>query len=882
MKFDYQASVIVPVYNVEDYLEICLDSLVNQTIDKSKMEVLVINDGSPDNSWEICKRYSEKYDFIKAFSKENEGLSATRNFGIKHAKGKYLFFLDSDDYFTPPTVEKVTNYFDSVYDKVDMVAYNEVRYNQERILKPHFRFKMLKRQGVYDLEEYPYLTQTRVNVCVKNIGEDNVLFNTTPGFKLEDQEYCNRVLMPKMKMGYCPGGTYMYNKGNESSIMRIYFHAYYLFETSIKYFEELFANFSGKVPKYFQAMFINDINWRLSDDILYPYHYEGEERERAKRRIIDLLNRVDSDTILEHPMIEIYRSCYWLAKKENTSIEFIQDSEGLKLMIDGNEAYKQEDFVVIGHKPRVEGGVFKLTGFIKSPIFNFLNRDEYDVYAVENGEYKKLDTFVSVHSNYRAKIVTNIFPAFHYSCDIAENNKVSFAVRIRNQKYSSHFWFMQYSGFGKHCKTISRGGYMIKNKKNYLSIKPSSPDKTDRLDYLHTVPFLRHPHIAMLRLKSVKYRKQHRIWLYYDFYSVEKDNGYFQFANDLKHDDGIERYYVLTHEYEDLDSVFTPEQKKHLVKFGSQEHKLLFVCAERIFTAYYGLAPVNPFDSAKQKHLFFEDLMRMRTIYLQHGVLHAALRLNNSEERSQAEEIVVSSPFEIENYTQNYAYKEENLIPTGMARYDYIDKNHKPMDRILFAPSWRRYITTEIKASNWKVNTEKIMKSDYYKNFLAFLSNRELHRCLEEHGVYLDIKLHPILSSMTGLFDIDCDYVNMVHHDVDVADYKAFVTDFSSYVFDFAYLERPIRYFVPDYPQFKSGMNHYRDLDLPFDKAFGKMFTDPEKAAEHLAQMVSSDFRCEEIYAKRMADFYFKFDGNCAENLYKFVTEQDKKLSEAK
>ncbi|MDD6463789.1 MAG: glycosyltransferase family 2 protein, partial [Clostridiaceae bacterium] len=183
MNFEYQASVIVPVYNVEQYLRICLDSLVDQTIDKSKMEVLVINDGSPDNSWDICLEYSEKYDFIKIFSKENEGLSATRNFGIKHAKGKYLFFLDSDDYFTPDTVKKVTDFFDTVYDEVDLVAYNEVRYKEDKILKPHFRFKMLDHEGVYDLYEYPYLTQTRVNVCVKNLGENNVLFNTTPGFK---------------------------------------------------------------------------------------------------------------------------------------------------------------------------------------------------------------------------------------------------------------------------------------------------------------------------------------------------------------------------------------------------------------------------------------------------------------------------------------------------------------------------------------------------------------------------------------------------------------------------------------------------------------------------------------------------------------------------
>lgn len=878
MEFEYRASVIVPVYNVEEYLRICLDSLVAQTMDKKQMEILVINDGSPDNSWEICKEYSEKYDFVKAFSKENEGLSATRNFGIKHAKGKYLFFLDSDDYFTPETVKKVTDFFEKVYDEVDMVAYNEMRYKEDKILKPHFRFELLDHEGVYDLKENPYITQTRVNVCVKNIGDDNVLFNTTPGFKLEDQEYCNRVLMPKMKIGYCPDGVYMYNKGNETSIMRVYFHAFYLFETAMQYFEELFGTFKDEVPTYFQAMFVNDINWRLTDDILYPYHYEGEKFEQAMGRIVALLNRVDCATILNHPRVDIFRACYWIEKKQNAEIAFDMNKDGLKLIIDGEEAYEQEEFVVIGHKPRVEGDTFKLTGFIKSPIFNFIDEKDYEIYAVENGERRKLDTFLSVHSNYKAKTVTNIFPAFHYECDLTQIDKVQFEVKVKDNIYKSHFWFMPYSGFNrKHIKKIVRGNYIIRNKKNYLSIKPATQKQIDMCSFTNTLWFLRYPRTTLLRLKTINYRKNHRIWLYYDFYTVEKDNGYYQFINDLKHNDGVERYYVLTHEYEDIDSVFTPEQKKHLVTMGSPEHKLLFLCAERIFTAYYGLAPVNPFDSAKQKYLY-EDLIRYRTIYLQHGVLHAALRLQNSEERSQAEEIIVSSPFEVRNYMQNYAYKEENLITTGMARYDHIDRNAKAQNRILFAPSWRKYLTTEIKASNWEANKDRIQKSDYYKNFYAFLSDKRLHKCLEENEIYLDIKLHPIIASLTDLFDIDCKYVNMVSGDVEVGDYKAFVTDFSSFVFDFAYLNRPIMYFVPDYPQFKSGMNHYRDLDLPFDEAFGHMFTEADKAAECLCGIIENKFVPEKIFADRMENFYFNFDGNCAENLYKFVVEQDKKL----
>lgn len=92
MKF----SVTVPVYNVEKYLAKCLDSILNQTY--SDFEIIIVNDGSPDNSQKIIDTYAEKYpDKIKAYVKENGGLSDARNFGVRYAEGDYLLFVDSDD-----------------------------------------------------------------------------------------------------------------------------------------------------------------------------------------------------------------------------------------------------------------------------------------------------------------------------------------------------------------------------------------------------------------------------------------------------------------------------------------------------------------------------------------------------------------------------------------------------------------------------------------------------------------------------------------------------------------------------------------------------------------------------------------------------------------
>lgn len=89
-------SVIVPVYNVEVYLNQCIDSLINQTF--KGFEIVLVDDGSTDNSGSICDEFAEKYDNIFAFHKQNGGLSSARNYGIERANGEYLAFIDSDDF----------------------------------------------------------------------------------------------------------------------------------------------------------------------------------------------------------------------------------------------------------------------------------------------------------------------------------------------------------------------------------------------------------------------------------------------------------------------------------------------------------------------------------------------------------------------------------------------------------------------------------------------------------------------------------------------------------------------------------------------------------------------------------------------------------------
>lgn len=93
---DIDISVIVPVYNVADYLEECVNSLVDQT--KDNIEIILVDDGSTDSSKEICNKVAQRYDNIKVIHKVNGGLSSARNAGIDIANGRYLAFVDSDDW----------------------------------------------------------------------------------------------------------------------------------------------------------------------------------------------------------------------------------------------------------------------------------------------------------------------------------------------------------------------------------------------------------------------------------------------------------------------------------------------------------------------------------------------------------------------------------------------------------------------------------------------------------------------------------------------------------------------------------------------------------------------------------------------------------------
>lgn len=134
-------SIIVPIYNASKYLEKCLDSLINQT--KKELEFILINDGSTDKSEEIIKKYKDKR--IKYFKNENRGIGKTRNFGIEKSSGKYLMFLDSDDYLETNTCEVL--YKKAEKENLDLLVFDYYRVEKtgtKEVKIPSFKTSNIK------------------------------------------------------------------------------------------------------------------------------------------------------------------------------------------------------------------------------------------------------------------------------------------------------------------------------------------------------------------------------------------------------------------------------------------------------------------------------------------------------------------------------------------------------------------------------------------------------------------------------------------------------------------------------------------------------------------------------------------------------------------
>lgn len=295
-----KVSIIVPVYNMEKYLEKCLESIENQTY--KNIEVIIIDDGSTDLSKNICERFLVgKYKKFKLITQKNGGLSKARNTGLSVATGEYIYFLDSDDYIHPRTIEIMIN--SAIENSADIVVTNFINVSSE---KENLLYNNLNKKynALIAKKEDFYLQKISNHACSKLykkslFTENNIIF--PEGRAYEDVATTYRLIDKANIIIYIPIGLYYY-LNRLDSISHIYSKKN--IEDLICAYSEIDLYFKEKrteITDYFELTVLFTAYTRLkkSSEFNEKVNIENFIRNEFKK----IINRVKLYKYFKAPMI---------------------------------------------------------------------------------------------------------------------------------------------------------------------------------------------------------------------------------------------------------------------------------------------------------------------------------------------------------------------------------------------------------------------------------------------------------------------------------------------------------------------------------------------------------------------------------------------------
>ncbi|AWD66040.1 MULTISPECIES: glycosyltransferase family 2 protein [Priestia] len=315
-------SVILPIYNVENYIEECLESLVNQTIGHEKLEVLMVNDCSTDNTAKIIDEYAARFPHFKAIHlPENTGAPGKpRNVGIEQATGKYLIFLDPDDYIPLDAYESL--YQVAHENNSDFVMGKMISFDEEDGREyEHVTFKNYLLQKQYynvTIKDAPFFLQVKTAVYLKLVKTSfikNHGISFIEGMKNGEDKYYDMQLFTKAKkFSYIPKVIYMYRARNdEKNLSLTQRDIVSTVENDVKAAKLVKPLLNDESYAYFQINALRSLLWKICDPDFN--RLEWETRLYLIHLVTDVVKDYDKRLVekylaLEEPFLSLINKGY--------------------------------------------------------------------------------------------------------------------------------------------------------------------------------------------------------------------------------------------------------------------------------------------------------------------------------------------------------------------------------------------------------------------------------------------------------------------------------------------------------------------------------------------------------------------------------------------
>ena len=870
--YKYKISVIVPVYNVEKYLEETIESVIAQTLGFKNIQLILVNDGSPDNSEEICLKYKEKYpDNVVYIKQKNGGVSSARNNGILAAEGKYIQFLDSDDKVSKNAYKRAIELLEKNPD-VGFAILRMVFFDAAKGFHG-LDYKFKKGTRVVDLSKEPDILTYHVTTLItrsKLIKKHQ--FDTKVAIS-EDMKFIAGLENENSKIIIIADEYFYYRKRKEeTSAIQTSKKKKTFYTDTPKYVFEYILDLSKnnkKLEKHYLNVLSYDLWWRLFGVDLGVL--DDKEKKDYIEEIRMLYSNIDDDIIVNRfvkDYLGLGNNMRALDFKYRKAIyeDIVPKEDGLylynKKILDKNVlSFEVYNINIIKDNLIVDGS------------FNLFLNCNWDVFAKANGEYIKMNRKESPVVKSLFSFDGSYFTSF-YNCKINMKfvDDIEFYLKIKGKYYKMNLFFTKYSRlnslknsyFKKNGYIVSYTGNCIKinDKKKFRFIKYMSELLFKKKEIL---PF----GIILLHFITYPFSK-HDNWIISDRYDVAGDNGEWMFKYIKNNTDKKNVYFGLRKGSRDIEKM---SKIGRVIKFNTPLYYLKYMNSEFVISSHIDNYIHKPFG---RKQIYVNPFMDRKFVFLQHGIIKENLSGWLSKYSKYMSLFICSTKDEYNSLINDgYLYDKDVVKLTGLARYDNLmNKDVKEENLIALMPTWRTSIVGPIVTGTQdRMYNPKFKETEYYKFYNGLINDRRVLDCLKKYNYKVLFCVHPSLKNQLKDFESNkyVDTTVYTNYPETFKKSKLLITDYSSVYFDFAYLKKPIIYCLFDLDHLHlihsihTGKDDYFDYDT---MGFGPATYDDEQTVDVLIKCVKNGCKMEKKYIDRVDNFFEYFDDNNCKRIY--------------
>jgi CDP-glycerol glycerophosphotransferase (TagB/SpsB family)/glycosyltransferase involved in cell wall biosynthesis len=858
-------SCIIPIYNVERYLNKAIDSVIAQSIGfEENVQLILVNDGSPDGCGAICEAYKAQYpENVVYVEQVNRGVSAARNVGLDVAVGEFVAFLDGDDRYDVRFMEVGVEFLRVYGGEVDFVAvplewFGAVK--EEQVHPLNYKFTDT---SIVDITRQHTFIQ--LNICstfLKRSAIAETRFCEDLAYT-EDGDFLHRILLKKLKYGVMNVAALQYRRRdtNDSAVQISKENPKWYTSAALYLQRVVDASIEkyGYVTRYTQFLMITQMLsfgiQKIPQSILAEFDYDFVVNSFTKAT-----EHIDDDIILNCKTLTYLQKVHLLELKYKQPTRLTNLETDVPYFAINNLQLQNAQAIAWLAKVEIRDNNLQITGVVNLPSYSNMK------IAAKYGD-KLLDCKQSTSETkttyYLGKAVNKAYVFdFNILLNVESEETISFFVIISSGiilpcilRYSFTCGLSDLEGSFQ----LTRGYVIRKGRlQNELSIAKLTADllKSVVTQFMSNNPeFINNSFLkSLMKMFLSAYSLLHskKIWVIIDRPERADDNGEHLFRYAKKQNDDIDVYYIISEDSPDYSRL---KPLGNVVPYMSEQHILLLMFADVLATSHNDMPVLYPYGAKYRKYL--SGFIDYDTVFLQHGNIADDLAFSLNRISKNFKIFVTSSQNEYDSILHfDYGYDEDVVKLTGLPRYDNLIPSNARTKTVVYSPTWRAELSNAMDEYN-----SSFAESNYCKKISGFLSDTNFFESLNQSGYTLIFRPHPRVVCQISDFAIS-NYVKVVTNEMGYQDLfgiaDILISDYSSVVYDFAYLRKPVIYYQFDENHYKQGF---------FDRhimGFGEIVTTKEELQKSILRLVSSDAILPPIYEERINSFFaFNDRANC-------------------